>query len=86
MEKLFDFFPKNIQKMLEEEQEKLLRWKKICLTLPVPELLVRLRRPNLPDKEQVELVLRYETTFNRQFYSALDQLERLQRQRRGKLR
>jgi len=39
----------------------------------------------LPSKEGVEKLLRYETTLERQIYRALNQLERLQRQRRGEL-
>jgi hypothetical protein len=39
----------------------------------------------LPSKEAAEKLLRYETTLERQIYRALNQLERLQRQRRGDL-
>ena len=37
----------------------------------------------LPPKQVVEKILRYETTIERQLYRAIDQLERLQRSRRG---
>ena len=39
----------------------------------------------LPSQETVDKLLRYETTLERQIYRALNQLERLQRQRRGEL-
>ncbi len=44
---------------------------------------MRLRRPDLPDKKAVELILRYEAAKERQFYKAMDQLERRQRRRLG---
>jgi hypothetical protein len=37
----------------------------------------------LPPKHVVDKILRYETTIERQLYRAIDQLERLQRSRRG---
>ncbi len=40
---------------------------------------------HLPPKEIVDRLLRYETTIERQLYRAIDQLERLQRARRGEL-
>jgi hypothetical protein len=39
----------------------------------------------LPSAETVDKILRYMTTLDRQFYRALNQLERLQRLRRGDL-
>ena len=41
------------------------------------------RHLRLPQGEQMDLLLRYETTFHRQLLSILNQLERLQRARRG---
>ncbi len=38
---------------------------------------------NVPTKEELDRLLRYETTIERQFYKALNQLERLQRLRSG---
>jgi len=49
----------------------------------MPELRAQLRRPDLPGKEAMDRLLRYESVFERQFYKAMDQLERRQRQRRG---
>lgn len=37
----------------------------------------------LPSAEKLDKILRYETTLDRQFYRAMNQLERLQRMRRG---
>ncbi len=37
----------------------------------------------LPSKEVIEKILRYETAIERQLYRAIDQLERLQRGRKG---
>lgn len=39
----------------------------------------------LPAKEFVDRILRYETAIDRQLYRAMDQLERLQRQRQGEI-
>ena len=41
------------------------------------------RTLSIPSKESADRTLRYETTTERQFYRAIDQLERLQRRRRG---
>ena len=69
-------------KLLGEELENLWRWAEVCwLVRQVPQLLAVLRRPDLPDKEAVELLLRYETKVERQFYRALNELELLQRRR-----
>jgi hypothetical protein len=38
---------------------------------------------SLPPAEATDKLLRYETHFDRQLYRAMDQLERMQRQRRG---
>ena len=40
---------------------------------------------SLPSKEAVDKILRYETAMERQLYRAMNQLERLQRMRRGEL-
>jgi len=37
----------------------------------------------LPSAAILDKILRYETIINRQFYRAMDQLERLQRRRQG---
>lgn len=43
----------------------------------------QLRSLSLPDEPALDRILRYETTIERQLYRALEQLERLQRQRKG---
>ncbi len=45
--------------------------------------LVRLSAAVLPSAETLDKILRYETALERQFYRALNQLERLQRMRHG---
>ena len=51
------------------------------------ELLLKLqvieRLGNVPSKEELERLLRYEGAIERQFYKALNQLERVQRLRSG---
>ena len=42
-----------------------------------------LLRLSLPPKEAVDKILRYETAIERQLYRAINELERLQRRRRG---
>jgi len=42
-----------------------------------------LGRPNPFGKTSIDRILRYETMINRQLYQAINQLERLQRQRKG---
>jgi hypothetical protein len=41
------------------------------------------RRLSLPSADATDKLLRYEAHFDRQLYRAMDQLERLQRQRKG---
>lgn len=70
--------------LLAEEWTNLLRWSDICAFVRrVPELQAALRRPDLPSKEVIDRILRYETSIERQFYRAMDQLEHLQRRRQG---
>lgn len=47
------------------------------------ELDAQVRSLALPDDAATDKILRYETHLDRQFYRALDQLERLQRRRKG---
>ena len=47
------------------------------------ELDAQLRSLALPDEAATDKVLRYETHLDRQLYRAMDQLERLQRRRKG---
>ncbi len=46
-------------------------------------LQVKKKRASIPDAGKVNLLLRYETAIEKQFYKAVDQLERLQRRRAG---
>ena len=73
-----------IIQLVLEEQENLLRWHEICfLVRNNPGLRAQLRRPDLPEKEASERILRYGAAAERQFDKALDQLERRQRRRLG---
>lgn len=69
--------------MIEEEKKKLQTLKEIVEDIENLELEARITSMSLPSKEAVEKTLRYETTIERQLYRAINQLERLQRQRRG---
>ena len=40
---------------------------------------------SLPNKEAVDRILRYETAIERQLYRAINELERLQRRKRGEV-
>jgi len=46
-------------------------------------LQARIRSLSLPPPQVLDRIIRYETTIERQLYRALDQLERIQRQRKG---
>ena len=71
-------------RLLKEEWDNYVRWGEICFAVRnVPELQAVLRRPDLPDADAVELLLRYEPAASRQFYKAMDALERRQRRRLG---
>jgi len=50
-----------------------------------PELDAIRSHLSLPDKESMEKLMRYEGSINRQLFQAMNQLERLQRQRKGEL-
>jgi hypothetical protein len=76
------------RKMSEEElnaaRPNLQMWQRVCAVVArKPELRATLERPDLPDPAASDRILRYETTIERQFYRAMDQLERLQRRRSG---
>ncbi len=72
-------------KELEREELKWQRWQQVCaFVMRNPELREVVARPGLPAGPAVERILRYETTSERQLY-AMDQLERLQRQRKGEV-
>jgi hypothetical protein len=73
-----------VAEILGQEMQNFLRWQDICaVVLRNPELRQMLQRPDLPDQSAAERILRYETTIERQFYRAMDQLERLQGRRAG---
>jgi len=50
-----------------------------------PELDAIRSHLSLPNKESMEKLMRYEGSINRQLSQAMNQLERLQRQRNGEL-
>ena len=67
-----------------EELKNLMRWSDVCeMVLRNPALRAQLRRPDLPDQPAVDRSLRYEAHLERQFYRAMEQLERVQRRRQG---
>jgi hypothetical protein len=72
-----EFFEQLLE-VMNEEYDNLERWYHRMLGM-VPQPRCR----DLPGKDAVDLLLRYESAIERQFYKALDQLERRQRQRRG---
>jgi hypothetical protein len=72
-----------ILKLIDEEKEKLEGLKEFVKQKEELEDDARLHRLVIPEKEAVEKILRYETTIERQLYRAMNQLERLQRQRKG---
>jgi len=57
-------------KLRTEEKEKL-------------ELEAQITSLSLPGEQAIDKILRYETAIERKLYRAMDQLERLQRQRKG---
>ena len=73
--------------LLEELREQLpwvQRWKDICIVVQRnPELRALVMRPDIPDAQAIERILRYEPMLHRQLNKAMDQLERLQRRRKG---
>ena len=48
-------------------------------------LRAEVMRPDIPDAQAIERILRYEPMLQRELYRAMDQLERLQRRRLGEL-
>jgi hypothetical protein len=73
-----------ILRLILEEHKNLLRGNEICILVRHnPELRAQLRRPDLPEKEAIEVILRFGAAAERKFDKALDQLERRQRRRLG---
>lgn len=70
--------------VLEQELPWIQYWKDACLVVQRnPRLRALVMRPDIPDAHAIERILRYEPMLQRQLYRAIDQLERLQRQRKG---
>lgn len=74
-----------ILKLLDEEKAKLVGLKAIIEENELMELDAKCKSFVLPPKEAVEKILRYESSIERQLYRAMNQLERIQRQRRGEV-
>lgn len=74
-----------ILKLLDEEKKKLEGLKAIIEENEILELDAKSASYVLPPKDTTDKILRYETTIERQLYRAMNQLERLQRQRRGEV-
>jgi len=74
-----------ILKLIDEEKKKMEGLKAIVEENEGLEADARSASYVLPPKETADKILRYETTIERQLYRALNQLERLQRQRRGEV-
>jgi len=70
---------KEIDRMLAEYD----RQKVVCFERERAEEHASLDAAHLPGAETLEKIMRYETTLERQLYRAMNQLERLQRMRRG---
>jgi hypothetical protein len=75
---------KKVNQLIFDEFNNLWRWREICSLLQrTPELCAQLRRPDLPEKEAVEVILRYGAAAERPFDKTLDHLERRQHRRVG---
>ncbi len=69
--------------LIEERLERLFSFEEYALEREKLALEADARRFSLPSAEATEKILRYEAHLDRQLYRAMDQLERLQRQRQG---
>jgi len=72
-----------ILKLIDDEKEKMEGLKEMVKEKEELETEAKIFSLALPSKESMDKILRYETTIERQFYRAMSQLERLQRQRKG---
>jgi len=72
-----------ILKLIDDEKEKMEGLKKMVKEKEELETEAKIFSLALPSKESMDKILRYETTLERQLYRAVNQLERLQRQRKG---
>lgn len=68
---------------IDNEQKKTRQFEGVFREQEELEIESTLLGASLPPKGTIEKLLRYETAIERQLYRAIDQLERLQRQRRG---
>jgi hypothetical protein len=69
--------------LIEERLKRLSLFEECALEREKLALEADARSFSLPSAEATEKILRYEAHLDRQLYRAMDQLERLQRQRRG---
>lgn len=69
--------------LIERQLEKIGMFKEYALVREDLELDAEARSFSLPSVDATDKLLRYESHLDRQLYRAMDQLERLQRQRRG---
>lgn len=76
---------KMILKLIDDEKKKMEDLKEIIEENENLEMEAKIDSLCLPSKEAVDKILRYETTIERQLYRAMNQLERLQRQRKGEI-
>ncbi len=74
---------KMLLKVINDEKKILQQLKEVIEENENLELEAHIASLALPRREVVEKILRYETTIERQLYRAINQLERLQRQRKG---
>jgi hypothetical protein len=82
----FGLGAREIEEELRKDLAWLQDWKETCLVVQRnPELRAEVMRPDIPDAQAIERILRYEPMLQRELYRAMDQLERLQRRRLGEL-
>lgn len=72
-----------ILELIDEEREKLQAKEELLNGIERLELEAKVSSLALPAGQAVDLFLRYETAIERQWYRAMSELERLQRQRKG---
>jgi hypothetical protein len=68
---------------INERLGKIEKWEGYTTEREIEDVVAAARRLSLPPPEATDKLLRYEAHLDRQLYRAMDQLERLQRQRRG---
>jgi hypothetical protein len=69
--------------LIQDRLERISEFKEYALERENLTIDAELRSSSLPQAEATEKLIRYETHLDRQMYRAMDQLERLQRQRKG---